>query len=82
MPIHGKLLMTLPFRGISETDSEFQFLHAFFPSENLSSAKRSPRFPALLSPFQHQICWEEYGKNLLLQIGLHAFKLHDIMVDT
>ena len=45
MPIHGKLLMTLPFRGISETDSEFQFLPAFFPSENLSSAKRSPQDP-------------------------------------
>ena len=30
MPIHGKLLMTLPFRGISETDSVFSFCPLFF----------------------------------------------------
>ncbi|MBS6645287.1 MAG: hypothetical protein KH366_17045 [Clostridiaceae bacterium] len=29
MPIHGKLLMTLPFRGISETDSVFSFCPPF-----------------------------------------------------
>ena len=29
MPIHGKLLMTLPFKGISETASDFSFCPPF-----------------------------------------------------
>ena len=48
MPIHGELLMTSPFRGISETDSEFQFLPAFFHTENLSSTKRFPHDPCIV----------------------------------
>ena len=48
MPIHGKLLMTLPFRGISETDSVFSFCPPLFHAGSLSSTKRFPHEPCIV----------------------------------